>query len=164
MFLYLVQHAEAKSREEDPSRSLSGKGIQDITKTAGYASGLGLPPFLIFHSGKKRAMQTARVLDDYLNTEKGLSGTDGLLPMDDPQVWFERLSQMEEDIMLVGHLPHLASFSALILCGDKDKNLIDFKMGCIVCLRRFSASADSPVAEKDGNWSVEWMITPEVIK
>jgi len=161
MFLYLVQHAEAKSKEEDSSRSLSEKGIQNITKTANYASKLDFKASQIFHSAKTRAMQTARVLDDYLKTERGISETDGLSPMDDPQVWFERLSQMEEDIILVGHLPHLARFSALILCGDKDKNLIDFKMGCIVCLRRFEVGIDS---YRDGNWSVEWMITPEVFK
>ena len=34
MFLYLVQHADAKKEEEDPSRSLSEKGIQDIARIA----------------------------------------------------------------------------------------------------------------------------------
>jgi hypothetical protein len=30
MLIYLVQHAEAKKEEVDPSRSLSEKGLQDI--------------------------------------------------------------------------------------------------------------------------------------
>ena len=30
MFLYLVQHAEAKREEEDPQRPLSEKGIKDL--------------------------------------------------------------------------------------------------------------------------------------
>ncbi len=154
MFLYLVQHSEAKSKEDDPARSLSEKGIQNITKTASYVSKLGFRVSRIFHSGKTRAMQTARVLDDYLKAENGISETDSLSPMDDPQIWFERLSQIKEDIMLVGHLPHLAGFSALILCGNRDKNLIDFKMSGIVCLRKFDQD----------NWSLEWMITPEVIE
>lgn len=35
----------------------------------------------------------------------------------------------------------------------EEENPLDFKMGGIVCLKRF----------KNGRWSVEWMITPEVI-
>jgi len=38
MFLYLVQHAEAKKEEEDPARGLSEKGLQDIKKMAAYAA------------------------------------------------------------------------------------------------------------------------------
>jgi phosphohistidine phosphatase len=43
MFLYLVQHAEAKKEEEDTSRPLSERGIQDITKVALYVSQLNIP-------------------------------------------------------------------------------------------------------------------------
>jgi len=42
----------------------------------------------------------------------------------------------------------------LIFCGDADKNLIDFKMCGVVCLKRF----------EDGKWEVEWMIIPEINK
>jgi phosphohistidine phosphatase len=35
VFIYLVQHAEAKREDEDPSRPLSEKGLQDI-KVASY--------------------------------------------------------------------------------------------------------------------------------
>lgn len=48
----------------------------------------------------------------------------------------------------------MGRFASLILCGDKEKNAIDFKMGGIVCLKRF----------EDGHWSLEWMMIPEVIK
>jgi len=61
---------------------------------------------------------------------------------------------MKEDTMLVGHLPHLGRLASLLLSGDKEKGIIDFKMGGIVCLKRFD----------DGHWAIEWMIIPEVIK
>ncbi|MBI5409511.1 MAG: phosphohistidine phosphatase SixA [Nitrospirae bacterium] len=154
MFLYLIQHAEAMREEDDPSRSLTEKGIADIKKVAECAAKLDLKADLICHSGKMRAMQTAQILTDYLKFGKPLTYTDGLAPMDDVQIWINRLARMDEDVMLVGHLPHLGSLSAALLCGDKDKNLIDFKMGCVVCLKRF----------EDGKWAVEWMITPEMIK
>lgn len=144
MLLYLIQHAEAKKEEEDPLRGLTDKGFQDIKKSAAYAAGLKLKVSKIFHSGKTRAMQTAQVLAEHLKCEN-ISETDGLAPMDNPQIWFERISKMNEDIMLVGHLPHLNKLSSLLLCGNQEANVVDFKMACIVCLKRF----------EDGNWSVE---------
>jgi len=160
MFLYLVQHAEALSKEEDGSRSLSEKGIGDIKKVAGYLAGLKIQAVTICHSGKMRALQTAQILADYLKFGKELSHSDGLAPMEDPQIWRKRLSNMNENIILVGHLPHLGKLASLILCDDAEKNIIDFKMGGVVCLKRFEAGSD---ASRDGKWAVEWMITPEII-
>lgn len=154
MFLYLVQHAEAKKEEEDPSRGLSEKGFQDIKKVAAFAAGLNIKTSQILHSGKKRALQTAEVLADHLKPERGIAETDGLAPMDSPQIWFKRLLQVEEDTMLVGHLPHLARLATMLLCGDKERNTVNFKMGGIVCLKRFDKE----------EWTLEWMIIPEVLK
>jgi phosphohistidine phosphatase len=160
MFLYLVQHAEALSKEEDGSRSLSEKGVEDIKKVAGYLAGLKVQALKICHSGKMRALQTAQILADYLKFGQELSHTDGLAPMDDSQIWQKHLSHMNENIILVGHLPHLGKLASLILCGDTEKNIIDFKMGGVVCLKRFDAGSES---HRDGKWAVEWMITPEII-
>jgi phosphohistidine phosphatase len=153
MFLYLVQHAEAKREEEDPQRGLTEKGLSDIEKTASFAERAGVNVSRIFHSGKTRALQTADVLSRHLKPQKGISQSDGLAPMDDPYLWFKRTMDMDEDVMLVGHLPHLARLADLLLYGDTDKGIIDFRMGCIVCLKR----AD------DGSWSIQWMVTPEIM-
>jgi len=154
MLLYLVQHAEAKTEEEDPQRGLTDRGLEDIERTAFFAERAGVGVTRIFHSGKTRALQTAEVLSRHLRPQRGVHQSDGLAPMDDPYFWFKRTMDMDEDIMLVGHLPHLGKLADLLLYGDTDKSIVDFRMGCIVCLRR----AD------DGGWSVQWMVTPEVVK
>ncbi len=154
MLLYLVQHAEAKSKDEDPSRSLSEKGIQNIKKVAHYASALNIKVSKIFHSTKLRALQTAQVLAEHIKVKDGISETEGLDPLDDPGIWFKRISEIKEDIILVGHLPYLNKLASLMLCDNMEKNVIDFKMGSIVCLERF----------ENKDWGVEWMITPEVVK
>jgi phosphohistidine phosphatase len=153
MLLYLVQHAEAKKEEEDPERGLTDKGFRDIAGTAAYAKNLGIRVSAIHHSGKKRAMQTAQILADYLKPEKGITQADGLAPMDDPEIWAKRISTMNEDTMLVGHLPSMARLASLLLCGDREKGMVDFKMAGIVCLKQFD----------DGRWAVEWMVVPEMI-
>ncbi len=152
MLLYLVQHAEARKEEEDPERGLTDKGFKDITRTAVYARKLGLKINSIYHSGKKRAMQTAQVLADNLKPVKGIIQSDGLAPMDDPEIWADRITGMDEDVMLVGHLPYMARLASLLLCGNKEKGMVDFKMAGIVCLKRFD----------DGRWAVEWMVVPEM--
>ena len=101
-----------------------------------------------------RASQTAQVLDEHIKVKNGISETDSLGPLDDPLIWFGRISEREEDIILVGHLPHLNRLASLMLCGDMEKNIIDFKMGGIACLKRF----------ENKDWALEWMITPEVVK
>ena len=80
MFLYLVQHADAKKEEEDPYRSLSEKGIQDINRIASYVWQLNIKVLKIFHSSKLRAKQTAEILFEYLKPIKGLSEMDGFVP------------------------------------------------------------------------------------
>lgn len=153
MYLYLVQHAEAKREEEDPLRPLSEKGRGDIYKLAAYIAALDIKVDGIFHSAKLRAKQTSDVLLEHLKPGHGISESDGLNPLDDPELWANRLHNMSEIVMLVGHLPHLARLSALLLCGDKEKNIVDFKMGGIVCLKR----------HEDKTWSIDWILVPEVI-
>jgi len=153
MLLYLVQHAEAKKEEEDPQRGLTDKGFKDIARTAIYAEELGLKVGIIHHSGKKRAMQTAQMLADHLKPGKGIVQIDGLAPMDDPAIWAGRLVGMNEDIMLVGHLPYMAKLAGLLMCGDQEKMFVDFKMAGIVCLKRLD----------DGRWVLEWMVVPEIV-
>ncbi len=108
----------------------------------------------IYHSAKPRAQQTAAILAQHLKPEKGIDQADNLLPMDDPGLWAMRLAGMDEDIMVVGHLPYMAKLAGLLLCGDQGKIILDFKQGGIVCLKRFEG----------GQWMLEWIIMPDLIK
>ena len=154
MRLYLVQHAEAKREEEDPSRPLSEKGLEDITKVAKYAEKhLKIRVDLIIHSGRLRARQTADVLAEYLRPISGVMKAEGLEPLADPKVWRNRLAETATDTMFVGHLPHLSRLTGLLLFGDESKEVVAFKMGGIVCLER----------DEVGRWTVQWMVTPEIL-
>ena len=154
MYLYFTQHGEAKREEEDPERGLTEKGRADVQKAALFAQNLKLSVSVIFHSDKTRAIQTARIVADHLKPVKGIYPSGNLAPLDAPEIWAERIAAMNEDVMLVGHLPHLAGLAGLLLCGDKGKMPVDFKMGGIVCLKRFD----------DGRWALEWMVVPEMIR
>ncbi|MEW6570875.1 MAG: phosphohistidine phosphatase SixA [Nitrospirota bacterium] len=153
MFLYLVQHAEAKREEQDPSRPLSEKGRADIKKMASYLLTLNVKVYKIFHSSKLRAKQTAEVLSESLKPVAGMTEVDGLAPLDDPGIWAERLKDIPEDIMLVGHLPHLGKLASLLLSGDPDRDLVSFRMAGVACLKK----------DESGSWSLQWLLTPDVV-
>jgi phosphohistidine phosphatase len=154
MFLYLVQHAEAKREEEDPARDLTAAGRRDITRVADYVGGMRLAVSRIWHSGRTRAVRTAGILAAALEPSPAVAATAGLAPLDDPVEWADRLADMTEDLMLVGHLPHLARLAALLTCGNQESGVINFKMGGVVCLRRMDP----------GRWAVEWMLIPAVMR
>ncbi len=131
----------------------SGGGSTDVRKVAAYSRELNIRVHAICHSVKERARQTAMMFAEYLNPEKGISQDDNLLPLDDPGLWVMRIAGMQEDTMLVGHLPFMRKLSSMLLSGDRERVSIDFKMGGIVCLKRI-----------DGAWAIAWMVTPELIR
>ncbi|MCP2519953.1 phosphohistidine phosphatase SixA [Candidatus Aminicenantes bacterium AC-335-K20] len=155
MKLFLVQHAEAKPKEEDPERSLSEKGRNEIKKVATFLKKQGIIKVnKIIHSRKTRAKQTAEILAEYLSPTADIEEEENLEPLADPLIWAKKLEGMNENIMLVGHLPHLSKLSAYLLCGNGNNEIIKFQMGGIVCLDRISG----------GNWVLEWMIIPDLLK
>lgn len=153
MFLYLVRHGEARREEEDPSRALSEKGMFEVSRVAAHVAQINLQVFGIFHSPKLRARQTADILCRHLKPLKGLAEVKGLAPLDPPDIWVERIRTMHDNIMLVGHLPHLGRLASLLLCGQSTKNIIAFRPAGITCLCRDDA----------GIWSIEWMLNPDVV-
>ena len=56
----------------------------------------------VIHSGKTRARQTAEIWAETLSVQAEAAG--GLAPGDDPAIWADGVG--DEDLMLVGHLPH----------------------------------------------------------
>ena len=152
MKLYLVQHGEAKRKEEDPSRPLTDKGVKDAEKVAKYVSNLGVKVKKIFHSGKLRAKQTAEIFAKHLKPEEVLE-TDGLNPLDPPEIWVKKLKTIDEDIMLTGHLPHLSKLTSVLVIGDENKEIIKFRNAGVICLER----------NEQEKWIILWAIPPEMI-
>ena len=62
MNLIIVQHGQALSKDVDPDRALSPDGCDDIQRLGIFIKGKIELPQVIFHSGKTRALQTARIL------------------------------------------------------------------------------------------------------
>lgn len=154
MRAYLVQHGKAKSAEEDPSRALSDEGRDEVERMAAFLQGLRITISLIVHSGKTRAEETAHLLASSIRCTAGPTHTDGLDPSDDPAVTANFLSVYTDDILIVGHLPHLERLTSLLVTGTQDSRPIQFRNGGIVCLEK----------EGHGCWSLVWAIVPELLR
>ena len=148
MKVYLVQHAKPKPEEEDPQKPLSEQGRADAQKVAEFAKNIKVNK--IQHSGKLRAQQTAEILGKSLGVD--VVKADSLEPMADTQIWANRLEEQSEDVMLVGHLPHLAKLASQLLTQNQEKPVISFKQGGIVCLEK-----------TERGWQVAWMVTPDLL-
>lgn len=152
MKLYLVRHGETASKEVNPSRPLTDKGRNDVEKMAAFIKNLNLDIPCIRHSTKARAAQTAEILASVLTPKEGVIRGEGLAPNDPIEPLQNELQDMEDSLMIVGHLPFLAKLASSLLIGSFQE-LIAFQQGGIICLGR----------GKDKTWQIEWMIIPDLI-
>jgi phosphohistidine phosphatase len=153
MKLYLVQHAKAASKQADPERLLTEDGRRDIQKVAAFIKPLNLSVDYLWHSGKKRAAQTADALAEVVEVRAETTARDGLAPNDDVTVIKNEIEAAQHDIMLVGHLPFLSKLTSLLLTGSESASAVAFKNAGIICLDYFD----------DNQWQLDWMIIPELL-
>ena len=154
MQLYLVRHGEAESELTDAQRPLSVTGRTNIQCVAAFVrANLAISVKTVFHSGKTRARETAGILSSCITSSELVQVDDHLSPNADPEIWKDRLVGERENLMLVGHLPHLNRLAALLICGDASQTVVNFAAGTLGCLE----------SENSETWVVRWIITPEIL-
>lgn len=154
MKLYLIQHAESKSKDEDPERPLSEDGKVNIRKMATFITQMtNVRVKTIVHSGKLRARQTAEILAGHLEPLSAVEEAGNLEPLDDISTWVNRLADMVEDLVIVGHMPHLSKLTSFLLIQETERSIVDFKNSGIVCIDR----------NQSGIWSLSWMMIPQIL-
>jgi phosphohistidine phosphatase len=112
--LLLVHHGDAVGPAVDPMRPLSDRGVAASTALAGKTAARGVRPDLIWHSGKIRALQTARIFQRACNPQAALAAVHGLQPGDPPRWIRDELIGDTRSILIVGHMPHLPGLLALL--------------------------------------------------
>jgi phosphohistidine phosphatase len=153
MRVYLVQHGESKSEEEDPQRRLTDKGISEVHNVADFLRPLKLTVDAIWHSEKTRAQQTGELLAGAVRARDRLIQREGLGPKE-VAATKEALEQTSGDLMIVGHLPFLGKLVALLVTGSEKNEIVEFRFGGVVCVER----------RDDKKWKVAWMVTPSLLQ
>ena len=153
MLLYVVRHGDALPGEPDGQRPLSPIGIKDAMTLAGFLKKKEMRPSAIYHSGLKRARETAEILAKGLGSRVRVLARSSLLPEDPIQSLCDDLSKNPEDVMIVGHLPSLSNLVSRLITGSERKEIIDFKKGALVVLER----------NNNGEWKIKWFIIPKLL-
>jgi len=135
MALYVVQHGKSLPKEQDPGKGLSSAGIEETERIAEVAKGYAVSVARMIHSGKKRALQTAEIFGAALCPGKGIDVQAGMKPLDDVRPFAERLP-LDQNVMLVGHLPFLERLIGLLVCEQPDQTVFKLQNSGIVCLGR----------------------------
>ena len=137
------------AESENPERPLTDHGVDDVTRVARHTvETLGVRPTRVLHSGKTRARQTAEIWGGLVGIDA--EAADALAPNDDPTIWAERVGSEPVDLMLVGHLPHLARLTGLLLTGTMERTPVRFQQGGLVALE-----------ETGDGWEVSAVLPPE---
>ena len=150
MNLYLVQHGETKLETEDPQRPLTDEGHDDIARLGELLARARVSVGEVRHSGKRRAQETAYILAPAVQPKRGVVSVAGLSPNDPVDPIAKELGELDEDIMLVGHLPHLGRLATLLLTGHQEPSVLRFVPGTLARL------------DRSGFWSLACLIPPEL--
>ena len=153
MRLYLVRHGEAVAKGVDPQRPLSEPGREEVERLASFLGQAGVRVSHIYHSGKKRAEQTAEAFANAMGRTSEVARVSGLDPLDPTEPFAKTVDGWTEDTMVVGHLPFLAKVVSHLIVGHETATTVAFPAGAVVCLGR----------SEDGVWSISWAIPPGLI-
>jgi phosphohistidine phosphatase len=118
MTVVLVHHAEAVGPAIDPQRPLSRVGLAQAASLAAKARDAGIKPVAIWHSGKLRSRQTADAFWRACNPFAAFTMVRGLRPDDSPAWMRDMLLSELQDVLLVGHMPHLPDLLNQLAPGE----------------------------------------------
>lgn len=153
MRVYLVQHGKALDKEDDASRPLSPEGIEDVEAVGHFLAAQSFDIRQVWHSGKARAAQTAERLQKLMAPKAELVERDDLNPSDNVKLAAKEIEKQAQDVMVVGHMPHMSALAAYLLVGDDEADVVQFHKGGVVCL-----------SNDEGHWQVVWVVVPELFK
>ena len=153
MRLYLVQHGEAVAKEADPDRPLTEEGRANSQRMAAFLNAAGVRVDEIRHSHRTRAVQTAGLFAPLLRPGGKLLQTEPLdvdAPVDSIG---EVLEGTPSDVMIVDHLPTLPRLASLLLTGQAEREVVQFRNAGVVCLEQ----------AEDGTWGLAWAAPPMLL-
>jgi phosphohistidine phosphatase len=151
--LYLAQHGTALAKTVDPARSLSEEGRRDVQAMAKFLQGAGIQVERVWHSGKRRAEQTAQLLAKAVAPHVTPVRVKGINPDDSVDRFISDADVWEQDTLVVGHLPFVSRLVAWLTVADPEREIVGFLPASVVCLERRDTDA----------WTVLWMLRPELL-
>jgi phosphohistidine phosphatase len=135
--LFILRHGIAvepgtPGYEDDSRRPLIPKGERRLRAAAAAMKELELSFDLILTSPFTRALQTAEIVAGELKLKKQLMLCNDLVPGGNAGALIKNLSELRpapENVLLVGHEPHLSRLISLLISGGADTAAVEMKKG-----------------------------------
>ena len=155
MKLILVRHGQAFEGIEDDERTLTELGVKQIENVAHALMSQRVSVAHVYHSGKMRAQQTAKILQQSLAPGCPISILELLKPSSRPTALVDYLVEIDESSLMVGHLPHIREFAFELLGFQNTRTLeqLAFNPGTVILF-----SSDDNIT-----WTLDQCLEPEII-
>ncbi|MGH9407312.1 MAG: phosphohistidine phosphatase SixA [Terriglobia bacterium] len=163
--IYLMRHGIAADRDpsgsaDDSKRPLTAEGKLKLRASAKGLKRLGVDWDWIVSSPLKRAVETADVVAEELETAAARDLCEALAPEDgSAQKLISFLSQYPDraSVLLVGHNPSIGELASELIGANRDAG-VEFKKGgcCLITYNEF------PTAKTSGD--LAWLLTPRVLR
>jgi phosphohistidine phosphatase len=161
MKLYILRHGiavdyGAPGYARDADRPLTPEGERKLARIADAMEALELSFDLILSSPYTRARQTAEIVAEALDARKRLEFSDDLTPDGSFKKlieWINCLKSPPENVLLVGHEPHLSGLISLLVSGDSSFSVVMKKGG--LCKLSIESLNHGRCA------ALEWLLTPK---
>ncbi|MGZ3695112.1 MAG: phosphohistidine phosphatase SixA [Bdellovibrionota bacterium] len=129
--IYLVRHGAAENfgpDGRDETRQLTGEGRKKTAKMAEALRERVKDLGIIYHSPLVRAVQTAEIMGQEF-AEAPLKEISYLTPYDAPEKVLPLLVESEHYryVMIVGHQPYMSGLASLLLTGNAEPAIMEFK-------------------------------------
>lgn len=161
MNLYLVRHGEAARKDQGGERPLTEAGREGVRRVGAFLGrGRVVSVAEIRHSGKLRARQTAEIIAESSGLAAPIRAAPNLEPLAEVSGLVAALGGESEDLMLVGHLPHLSRLASALVGAAPDLEAFEFEAGAVLCLRRSGGGSRSGLGDV---WVVAWMVVPSLL-
>lgn len=151
MKLYLMRHAQAASVLEDPARSLTSVGRQEVEAVLSRIPLSARDIVHVVHSGVSRTQETAQIVADYLGIADVTAAPQWLGESASIDTCLQDIPAWEENTLLVSHFPFLNQLiNQLVLKNRAHEPVVQFSTATIVCLKKMD----------NASWIIQWMIAP----
>ena len=154
MEIYLMQHGESYAKDEDPERSLTPQGEEQIRFSAKALKKMDVKFDLIISSPKKRARQTEEIIAAELEyPQDAIEVTETLEPTAPAHDTLSYLAthSYKNRVFLAGHLPSLGEIASALV-SDRAHVSFHFEMGGVVRIDVEELQAH--------NGNMRWLLTP----
>lgn len=153
MRLFILRHAEAQTKEENPDRPLSDVGKQKLNKLGALLKANDIQFSKIYHSSKLRAEETATIISSLTDSNAKPEEIEGLEPNDPLDKILEKIQKINSDLLVVGHLPQLNLLITKLLSDIDNKEIINLNAGTLVCCEQ----------QDDKTFQLLWCLDPALV-